>query len=127
MSVRLCKEHWAELKSGVSDSGMKDMIFAKSEADAYNFLQEIADADEKYGYQMVVEHGKAPDAMIEAYFRLLHQYTQFAGAMNAMFSTQCPVCRVEKEDADEARKWIGQIIEIELEACRKRGHVPMVQ
>ncbi len=120
--MRICPEHWKELRSAIDDRGLSGLIAGSGEKATAAMLRQIAGAEEPSDF----------DPLMNANWGIMNAALECGGLYlvgeDQTGSQYCPLCEVEKHAGEgTAAEWIRGCCDAQLEAARELGLAPKVQ
>jgi hypothetical protein len=117
MAIKICEEHWSQLKTAIVDKGMGHLIKSADEV-------RLAIEREINGESQLHDH----DPLMSSNWAICSNALE-AGGLYLMFGEEelCPLCELEKHTPANASDWIEPCTNAELALCRERGLVPALQ
>jgi hypothetical protein len=113
--MRMCAEHWADLRSAIDERGLPGLVHQSGEA-AFSIK-----------LQLRSESGKPDfDPLLNANFAIYATFLQEAG-LSGLIGSVCPLCEVERGQAGLAANWINGAADDQLQRARQLGLAPAVQ
>lgn len=123
--MKLCQEHWNELKTAIEQRGLMHLVATSGEKAINQVVTQLNGNDSNQTY----------DPLMSANFAIWGNALEVYGLAMMREDAPCPLCLIDKHLAeckesnckfkDSASDWIRFASDAQLTAARERGLVPL--
>jgi hypothetical protein len=111
--MKICKDHWSDMRQAVTDRGLEHLVAKSGEAAFENVKRELAGQADKSNF----------DPLMASQWAIFNAFLRDAGVAGIAFDG-CPLCEVDKQQAGLAEDWIEGSADDQLAHAQRLGLAP---